>query len=143
MTLDAMAESAARRLANTTTRQSFLGRLGVGLAAVGAGAFAGQVEGAFGAVLGGCCGCGTCGYSTICSTNPNCPSGSCSCGSWFMCQCGSKYMQYRDCCAACSGGCSCGSDGRPSCLYNAPYGSCSGYTKVKCRTIFCSVYDCA
>ena len=142
MSIDSVTESVTRQFGNRFSRRSFLGRVGTGLAAIGGGALAIDTGVAFASVAS-CCGCSLCGASTTCGTS-DCPSGTCACGQWWMCQCsgGSTLKRYRDCCAACSGGCSCGSDGRPRCLYPPPYGSCGGYTKVKCRSISCTTAHC-
>ncbi|MGH7717322.1 MAG: twin-arginine translocation signal domain-containing protein [Gemmatimonadaceae bacterium] len=144
MTLDSVTVGVARRLGNSYSRRSFLGRLGAGLAVVGAGSLGVKVGEAESSTLA-CCGCSKCGYSTTCgSTPPYCPSGACHCGSWYKCECYSqtKLKRYADCCANCSS-CSCGSDGRPRCLYHAPYSSgCGGSDIVKCRLIWCTTYPC-
>jgi hypothetical protein len=137
MTLDTVTEAVSRRVANASTRKSFLGKVAVFIGVLGTrGLSLPEVAGA-----ASCCGCSTCGYSTTCG-GTSCPSGTCNCGAWYLCECSPSLKKYQDCCAACSGGCSCGGDGRPSCYYTAPYGSCSGHKTVKCRVITCTQLAC-
>jgi hypothetical protein len=143
MSLDSITEAAARRSAMRFSRRSFIGRFGVGLVAAGTGALGGRVAWAATDVATSCCGCANCGHSTTCATTGgDCPTGTCKCGYWYMCTCGIRETKYQDCCAACSSGCSCGSDGYPRCYYTAPYGSCNGNTKVKCRATTCTQLTC-
>lgn len=139
--LDVGTERIGRSLANSISRRSFFGRLGAAIVVIGGGSLGLGTKPA-GAEVQACCGCSTCGFSTSCGTS-DCPAGTCNCGSWYICECvGSALRRYRDCCASCSGGCSCESDGRPGCYYSPPYGSCGGYTKVKCRAITCTMLAC-
>jgi hypothetical protein len=140
MSIDSITETAARRIGMRFSRRSFIGRLGAGLAAAGTGTLGARTAWAVPAVATACCGCANCGHSTSCGTT--CPTGTCKCGYWYMCTCEIYLMKYQDCCAACSGGCSCGSDGYPRCYYTAPYGSCNGNTKVKCRAVSCTSTLC-
>lgn len=136
MSMDRMTESGSRVLANSISRRSFLGRLGAGLTAVGAGSLSFIVATPEAALA-----CAHSGHSTSCGSS-TCPTGTCSCGSWYLCQCtGPRLKRYRDCCATCST-CTCGADGYPKCCYTAPYGSCSGHHKVKCRTVSCTSFGC-
>jgi hypothetical protein len=146
MTIDTVTESMSRRLGTRLSRRSFFGRLGAGLALAGGGSLALRTGVAFGEEFA-CCGCATCGYSSTCQTEGGaCPSGTCACGSWLLCNCtgtrGMVMRRYRDCCAACTGGCFCGWDNKPRCYYPAPYATCNGHNKVRCRSIFCTTIRC-
>lgn len=139
MTLDALMEATSRRVANSVTRRSFFGRTAAAVAVAGAGDLAFDAPSALAA---SCCGCRTCGHSTTCKNAGNfCPSGTCNSGSWYICNvaaCGHRYTQaFTDCAGACGGGCYCGSDGRPGCFYQPPYGTCGGHSHVYCRKIHC------
>lgn len=144
--IDTITEKIARSAGNRISRRSFIGQVGTSLAVAGAGKWAAVLPQSFAMedIALACCGCPNCGFSTSCGTSSTCPSGTCGCGAWFLCECNgnSRERRYLDCCAACSGGCSCGADGKPSCLYTAPYGSCSGHTKVKCRVVSCTQALC-
>lgn len=135
MSVDNLTESLTRDFGNRFTRRSLIGRVGGTLAVLGAGSLAGYVPVAEAA---SCCGCSVCGNSTSCGTG-DCPTGTCGCGAWYTCECGpGRIKRFRDCCAACSGGSSCGSDGRPSCCYPVEWGSaCNGWSTIKCRAIVC------
>lgn len=140
VSFDGVAETTARRAANGLSRRSLLGRVGIGLAAIGAGSLGVAAREARASTLS--CGCAVCGNSTSCGVGA-CPAGSCNCGAWYMCECssGTRLRSYQDCCSSCPTA-GCGADGRPTCLYSAPYGTCSGYTKVKCRVITCTQLPC-
>lgn len=159
MTTTSLAEYTARSLASRVDRRGFLGRLGMGLIAVGAGDLAIQSRRVSALAASArananadttdlaCCGCPVCdGHSGTCTTNPLCPSDACDCGSWYMCSClnNTKLEQFRDCCAACTGGCFCGGEGRPKCNYPAQWivQGCNGHTTVKCRTNSCTNMLC-
>lgn len=138
MTFDELTETTTRRFGNVLSRRSFIGKVGFGLTAVGAGGML-RVPNAQAAIMGGCCGCPNCGVSTACGTS--CPSGTSACGAWYNCECfGYRISRIQDCCGGCGGGCSCGSDGLPSCLYDAPYQS--GWQLVKCRAVSCTQITC-
>jgi hypothetical protein len=158
MKLDDFAEDAARSTASKFNRRGFLARLGVGLAGVGAGELALRSPHAVSTIASGhaiqlladdpgvlnCCGCSHCGDSTTCGSGNPCPSGTCNCGTWYMCSsCGGFLQQATDCCAGCSGGCSCGPDGRPTCFYPAEWsGGCNGHSRIKCRRLLCTRHPC-
>jgi hypothetical protein len=157
MKLDEFAEDMARNAASRFNRRRFLARLGIGLAAVGAGELALReasiaspettghgVRLLADARIDSCCGCSKCGDSTTCGSGNPCPSGTCNCGTWYMCSsCGGFLQQATDCCAACSGGCSCGPDHRPTCFYPAEWSSgCGGHSRIKCRRLLCTRVPC-
>jgi hypothetical protein len=144
MSIDEISEKIARRTANRFSRRSFIGRVGTTIAVAGAGSLGIHVPMAAAA---GCCGCAHCGFSSVCTEGGgSCPSGTCQCGSWYICQnCqpgAPTLKKFTDCCSACGGGCFCGADGYPHCFYNPPYGACGGYSKVRCRTIDCTNLAC-
>lgn len=134
MPLERLIERASRRAASEMPRRSFLGRLGMSLAAIGAGTSVIALTATD--TYATDCGCSNCGHSTSCGSS-SCPSGTTPCGAWYVCgACGNGYTRrYQDCCASpCSAGC--GSDGYPRCYYSAPYGSGT----VKCRAVGCFAF---
>lgn len=158
VTKASLVEDTARTLAVRLDRRGFLGRVGLGLVAVGAGDLAIQSKRAVALAAPSrivpnvgpsvnapdtICGCPNCGNSTTCSSNPLCPSGTCDCGSWYTCTCpGPKLEQWRDCCNSC-GTPTCGGDGKPKCYYHVEWSSgCNNFDTVQCRTHVCTNMLC-
>jgi hypothetical protein len=152
--LESAAEIVSRRLANTISRRSFLGRLGVGAVAatVGNGASALIFTRSAYAHTNPCqSGCSiSCG--TLTGSNA-CPAGTCNCGCWCVrvstSICQSTLRHFCDCCGGdyCNApghGCRCiqGSDGltHPSCCLHKlwPDGcGVQGEWHIACRTLGC------
>lgn len=146
MSLDNLGDRFSRSLASTFSRRSFLGKLGAGAVGAAGGSMTAGFRAESAHAVDTACGCTNCGYSVQCesygASGSNCPSGSCKCGYWLQCAgCNGHYKRFQDCCCGCSAGCHC-RDGWPSCCYTAPYGSCNGCTRVKCRQIFCTSTAC-
>jgi hypothetical protein len=143
MSADQLFEKTTRLLGNRISRRSFIGRVALGMSAVGVGGL-GFAPAAV-AVPNTTCGCPNCGVGSTtcgCTTCHGCPSGTCAGGSWYMCSpniCAPNYyVRYRDCIKSASN-CNhyCGCDGRPGCQYNTPYGSCGGHVRTYCRAVTC------
>ena len=144
MSADQMFERATRLFGDRIPRRTFIGRIALGMTAVGAGGlgFASAAPAVTKTCGAGCTKCD--GDSTTCggTTCHGCPSGTCAGGSWYMCSptiCAPNFLvRYRDCIKAASN-CNayCGSDHRPGCHFDTPYGSCGGHTRVYCRSITC------
>lgn len=138
MSADQLFEKTARFCGNRITRRSFIGRVALGMSAVGAGGLGFTPS----AVPDTSCGCANCGDSSSCGGSfcHGCPSGTCAGGSWYMCTSTCRpnyYTRFQDCMP--TRGCSkyCGRDGRPGCYYATPYGACGGKTVVYCRAVTC------
>lgn len=154
MSIDSIGDGAARALAGTSTRRSFLARLGLGSLVLVGGVSAAELLGASPAEASVCFdqtpGCATVtGESVVCNafgaTGSTCPTGLCESGSWTQCSgCGGHLKKFRDC-AGSNTSCHCvawnGQQYASSC-FHPPYGNCSGGACVKCRLIFCSKTAC-
>lgn len=127
-TLDRVAGSVSRSLAERLTRRSAISkvaRYGVALSLGSAGTALLDDQRAWAAVPctngncpSGCCGCvgGCCRCdSAWCGLGGVCPSGTCRCGAWWAgCYCSNgARLVYGDCCGGCGGGagCTCWSSG--------------------------------
>jgi hypothetical protein len=140
MSFDKLFENATRRVGNRITRRSFMGRMALATSAVGVGGLAvkpsPQVSNCGHPCSNTGCDSTTCG----CTTCHGCPSGTCAGGAWYMCTsiCNTGYYtRYLDCLTSSTCRTYCGCDGRPGCYFSTPYGSCSGHSKVYCRSITC------
>jgi hypothetical protein len=138
MSFDHLVEKTARRAGNRITRRSFIGRVALAMSAVGAGGLAFSPAPA----LAAGCPCRVCGDSTACggSFGHPCPSFTCAGGAWYMCTsyCGtSKLTKFQDCMLEHSCHTYCGTDHRPGCYYQTPYGACGGRDMVWCRSVTC------
>jgi hypothetical protein len=135
----------SQALARRTPRRSFLGTMGRLAIAAGAGGAVGgagallwaEPASATATVCGGATHSAYCGCS---SSTTSCPSGSCQCGCWAVCNsvCTPVLTYYCDCCAtsSCSCTCPCG----PRCCFTKEWsGGCgSSSSRIRCRIRFCS-----
>jgi hypothetical protein len=148
--LDQHLGEVSRRLASRTPRRSFIGR--VGRLAVAAGA------GGVGALLwadpalavtchDGRTSCNNLTYSAWCGcNNSTCPSGSCECGCWYVCDgaCSPRLTKYCDCCQSGTSTCAC-SPARPKYCFPKQYAGGCGTVRVsviRCRYRRCTTFAC-
>ena len=149
-------ERLTRMLASRTPRRSFFGKVGrLSVAAVAGSSIALLLwdEPAFAATCAD--GSGSCGsqnsVSCDCLTGSNlCPSGTCQCGCWVMCDglCGTRATQWCDCCdtSGCNKTCvtACGTT-KPKCCFPKEWsGGCGtvNSTIIRCRTHNCTQLAC-
>ncbi len=137
---DALGEQLSRRMASSFSRRSFFGSLGkASVTLAGAGAVglidADRVQAAY------------CGHtvSTSCSnlTGTNdCPSNTCGCGYWRVCDTACTHAKvWSDCCAQYSCSCHCTDEGWPTCCFTKEWSQGCGTvnsSKVICRRWYCS-----